>query len=166
MRLYRTATLVIVCIAAAGLLLFLAVYIQGRSFNEKESSDSDWESLPVISYPDEGEAVLAECARTACVASKAAELAAQAEAERQAKLAAEAEAASQTAPATVQSCDEMLAEWTAMYGSLPSYQRPPMPCGPYAGYSSSWTAGQAQWEAMSEEEKKAFAREHGGTYGQ
>ena len=79
-------------------------------------------------------------------------------------MARKAEAASQAASSAAQSCDELLSEWASAYGGLPSYQRPPMPCGPYAGYSSSWTAGQAQWEAMTPQQKEAEARRNGGTY--
>ncbi|MHB9111810.1 MAG: hypothetical protein ACYC4D_04175 [Thermoleophilia bacterium] len=141
--------------------LLLLLVVVGCSENSR--SDIDWGGLHTSSRPIEQETVLSECAKTACVAAKAAELEAQVEAVRKAE---EEAARNQEALAAEQSCEQMLAEWEALYSSLPSYRRPPMPCGPYAGYSSAWTAGQAQWEAMSEEEKIAFAREHGGTYEQ
>lgn len=52
--------------------------------------------------------------------------------------------ATSQAPATGEkSCEELLAEWEARYAGVPSYQRPGMPCGPCAGYSSRWTCEQA-----------------------
>jgi len=129
--------------------------------SDKASDNLEVGNYAALSFPDQGTMVLTKCADTSCVAAKASELAAQAEAETQRLR--EAQAAAQQATVEA-SCEEQLANWAAMYGNLPSYQRPPMPCGPYAGYSSSWTAEQARWEAMTPEQKEAEAIRNGGTY--
>ena len=173
MRFLRVNKLHIVVLAALVSVLvlfcFIGIYSQSQAKNNKDilSGSETW-AVPTMTPPKRELEVLSECAKTACVAIKAAEYKAQAEAERQAELVAEAEAqaaANQVATAG-QSCEEMLAKWEARYAGVPSSGRTGMPCGPYTGYSSAWTAGQAEWAAMSESEKIREAQTNGGTYGQ
>lgn len=73
-------------------IFFATTLTQNHSINI-ELTNVVWETL---STPNEGNIILSECAKTACVATKAADLAAKVEAEHQAQLAAQIQTASES----------------------------------------------------------------------
>lgn len=134
--------------------LIIGIYSRSQASNNKENvSESGTLTMPTLTASKRGLTILSDCAKTACVAAKAAEYKAQVEAERQTQLAVQAEADRQALAAMYQPTE------------VPLYLRPSITTGPCAGYSSEWTCGQARWAAMSESEKIEEARKNGGTYG-
>lgn len=72
--------------------IFFAMTLMQNHSIENELSKVAWGTL---SMPNEGAIILSECAKKACVATKAADLAAKIEVERQAQLAAQVQASSE-----------------------------------------------------------------------
>lgn len=159
MKIWRTVRKIFAGIAAGGLLLLIVLYIQGRASDSPHNRLDAREISERFSVRIFTKEPLPTCLGAAldsrnayCMALFEAEGRKVAEEQRLKKevedklLAAEQarqEAASQEAPATEQSCEEMLAEWEAMYAGVPSAGRAGMPCGPCAAYSSRWTCEQA-----------------------
>jgi len=100
-------------------IVLLVVIVLTTNSNPSENKiDLSLESLTVANHPNEGEGVLAECAKTACVAVKANELAA--------KAAAAAQAAQMAAQEQTQVYEQYSPPRTYQNQASPS----PQPVGP------------------------------------
>jgi hypothetical protein len=103
-----------------GLLAALVLANNGNS-SESRLADIELGATAVVSYPNVGEAILADCAKTACVAAKANEMAAQA-------AAAEAAAAAAAAQAAQLAAEEQAYEnWLQTSSSNIQAETPPPP---------------------------------------